>query len=247
MSGPESGPEGERIQKVLARAGVASRRAIEEMIVRGRIRVNGERVELGRRINASKDLVEVDGSRVPLSAGLVYYLVNKPVGVVSTASDDEGRETVIDLLDDVDARVYPVGRLDLDSEGALLLTNDGELAQRLTHPRFGVTKTYVAEVEGSVKDKTVRQLARGVELEDGFTGPARTRLVERSPGGTLVEIVLSEGRNREVRRMLEAVGHPVRRLVRTAIGPLMLGRLKPATYRKLKPEEVRELYRAGGL
>ena len=247
MSGPASGPEGERIQKVLARAGVASRRAIEEMIVRGRIRVNGQRVELGRRIDSSKDLVEVDGSRVPLSADLVYYLVNKPVGVVSTASDDEGRETVIDLLDDVDARVYPVGRLDLDSEGALLLTNDGELAQRLTHPSFGVTKTYVAEVEGSVKDKTVRQLARGVELEDGFTGPARTRLVERSPGGTLIEIVLAEGRNREVRRMLEAVGHPVRRLVRTAIGPLMLGRLKPATYRKLKPEEVRELYRAGGL
>ena len=247
MSGQESGPEGERIQKVLARAGVASRRAIEEMIVRGRIRVNGERVELGRRIDSSKDLVEVDGSRVPLSADLVYYLVNKPVGVVSTASDDEGRETVIDLLDDVDARVYPVGRLDLDSEGALLLTNDGELAQRLTHPRFGVTKTYVAEVEGSVKDKTVRQLARGVELEDGFTGPARARLVERSPGGTLIEIVLAEGRNREVRRMLEAVGHPVRRLVRTAIGPLMLGRLKPATYRKLKLEEVRELYRAGGL
>jgi len=245
MSGPESGPEGERIQKVLARAGVASRRAIEEMIVKGRIRVNGERVELGRRIDSSKDLVEVDGSRVPLSADLVYYLMNKPIGVVTTASDEEGRETVIDLLDDVDARVYPVGRLDLDSEGALILTNDGDLAQRLTHPSFGVPKTYLAEVEGSVKDKTVRQLARGVELDDGFTGPARTRLVERSPGGTLIEIVLSEGRNREVRRMLEAVGHPVRRLVRTAIGPLMLGRLKPATYRKLKPEEVRELYRAG--
>jgi 23S rRNA pseudouridine2605 synthase len=247
MSGPESGPEGERIQKVLARAGVASRRAIEEMIVRGRIRVNGERVELGRRIDSSKDVVEVDGSRVPLSADLVYLLMNKPVGVVATASDEEGRETVIDLLDDIDARVYPVGRLDLDSEGALLLTNDGDLALRLTHPRFGVAKTYVAEVEGSVKDRTVRQLARGVELEDGVTGPARTRLVERSPGGTLIEIVLAEGRNRQVRRMLEAVGHPVRRLVRTAIGPLMLGRLKPATYRRLKPEEVRELYRAGGL
>jgi len=247
MSGTGSGPEGERIQKVLARAGVASRRAVEEMIVRGRIRVNGERVELGRRIDPSKDLVEVDGSRVPLSADLVYYLMNKPVGVVTTADDDEGRETVIDLLDDLDARVYPVGRLDLDSEGALLLTNDGDLALRLTHPRFGVSKTYLAEVEGSVKDRTVRQLVRGVELDDGVTGPARARLVERAPGGTLIEITVSEGRKRQVRRMLEAVGHPVRRLVRTAIGPLMLGRLKPATYRRLRPDEVRELYRAAGL
>lgn len=246
MSRKESAPEGERIQKVLARAGVASRRAIEEMIVRGRIRVNGKRVELGRRIDPSKDLVEVDGSRVPLSADLVYYLMNKPVGVVTTASDEAGRETVIDLLDDVDTRVYPVGRLDLDSGGALLLTNDGDLALRLTHPRFGVHKTYLAEVEGSVKDKTVRQIARGVEL-DGMTAPARARLVERTPGGTLIEISLAEGRNRQVRRMLEAVGHPVRHLVRTAIGPLMLGRLKPATYRRLKPDEVRELYRAAGL
>ena len=247
MSGTGSGPQGERIQKVLARAGVASRRTIEEMIVRGRIRVNGGRVELGRRIDVSKDLVEVDGSRVPLSADLVYYLMNKPPGVVTTADDDEGRETVIDLLDDVDVRVYPVGRLDLDSEGALLLTNDGDLALRLTHPRFGVSKTYLAEVEGSVKDRTVRQIARGIELDDGVTGPARARLVERAPGGTLIEITVSEGRNRQVRRMLESVGHPVRRLVRTAIGPLMLGRLKPATYRRLRPDEVRELYRAAGL
>jgi 23S rRNA pseudouridine2605 synthase len=247
MTGPGSSPEGERIQKVLARAGVASRRAIEEMIVRGRIRVNGERVELGRRIDISKDIVEVDGSRVPLAADLVHYLMNKPVGVVTTASDEEGRETVMDLLDDIDVRVYPVGRLDLDSEGAVLLTNDGDLAHHLTHPRYGVSKTYLAEVEGSVRDKTVRRLARGVELEDGVTGPAKTRLIERSPGGTLIEITLSEGRNRQIRRMLESVGHPVRRLVRTGIGPLMLGRLKPATYRRLKPEEVRELYRAAGL
>lgn len=247
MSPRESVPKGERIQKVLARAGVASRRAIEEMIVGGRIRVNGKRAELGRRIDASKDVVEVDGSRVPLAAELVYYLMNKPVGVVTTASDEADRETVIDLLDDVDARVYPVGRLDLDSGGALLLTNDGDLALRLTHPRYGVHKTYLAEVEGSVKDKTVRQIAKGVELEDGVTAPMRARLVERTPGGTLIEISLAEGRNRQIRRMLEAVGHPVRRLVRTAIGPLMLGRLKPATYRRLKPDEVRELYRAAGL
>ena len=239
-------PEGERIQKVLARAGVASRRAVEEMIVRGRIRVNGGRVELGLRIDPSKDIVEIDGSRVPLQAELAYYLVNKPVGVVTTARDEQNRETVLDLLE-VETRVYPVGRLDIESEGAVLLTNDGELALRLTHPRYGVGKTYLVEVGGGVKEKTVRTLARGVELTDGMTAPAEARLVERSPSGTLIEITLTEGRNRQVRRMFEAVGHPVHRLVRTAIGPLMLGRLKPGTYRKLRLEEVRKLYRAAGL
>jgi 23S rRNA pseudouridine2605 synthase len=239
-------PEGERIQKVLARAGVASRRAVEEMIVRGRIRVNGGRVELGMRIDPSKDLVEIDGSRVPLRAELAYYLVNKPVGVVTTASDEQNRETVLDLIE-VETRVYPVGRLDIESEGAVLLTNDGELALRLTHPRYGVAKTYLVEVGGGVKERTVRTLARGVELSDGMTAPAPARLVERSPRATLIEISLTEGRNRQIRRMFEAVGHPVQRLVRTAIGPLMLGRLKPGTYRKLRPEEVRNLYRAAGL
>ncbi|MDQ3772578.1 MAG: rRNA pseudouridine synthase [Actinomycetota bacterium] len=243
--GPET-PTGERIQKVLARAGVASRRAVEEMIVRGRIRVNGERVALGRRIDASKDIVEVDGSRVPLSTDLAYYLVNKPVGVVTTAHDEEGRETVMDLLE-VEVRVYPVGRLDMDSEGVVLLTNDGELAQRLTHPSFGVPKTYLVEASGSVKEKSLRALARGVELDDGVTAPAEVRLVEKNPRGTLVEMSITEGRNRQIRRMFDAVGHPVRRLVRTAIGPLMLGRLKPATYRKLRPDEVMSLYRAAGL
>jgi len=243
--GPET-PTGERIQKVLARAGVASRRAVEEMIVRGRIRVNGERVALGRRIDAAKDIVEVDGSRVPLSTDLAYYLVNKPVGVVTTAHDEEGRETVMDLLE-VEVRVFPVGRLDMDSEGAVLLTNDGELAQRLTHPSFSVPKTYLVETSGSVKEKSLRALARGVELDDGVTTPAEVRLVEKNPRGTLVEMSITEGRNRQIRRMFDAVGHPVRRLVRTAIGPLMLGRLKPATYRKLRPDEVMSLYRAAGL
>jgi 23S rRNA pseudouridine2605 synthase len=153
---------------------------------------------------------------------------------------------VLDLIE-VDSRVYPVGRLDIESEGAVLLTNDGELALRLTHPRYGVGKTYLVEVGGGVKERTVRGLARGVELEDGMTAPAQVRLVERSPSGTLIEITLEEGRNRQVRRMFEAVGHPVQRLVRTAIGPLMLGRLKPGTYRKLRLEEIRSLYRAAGL
>ncbi|MGH2737091.1 MAG: pseudouridine synthase, partial [Actinomycetota bacterium] len=173
-------------------------------------------------------------------------LLNKPEGVVTSADDEKGRTTVLDLVD-APARVWPVGRLDLDTSGALLLTNDGELTLRLTHPRYGVPKTYLAEVAGSVAVKTLRALARGIELDDGRTAPAKTSLVERIAGGCLVEISLVEGRNRQVRRMFEAVGHPVRRLARTGVGPLMLGRLKPGTLRRLAPAEVRALYRAGGL
>lgn len=240
------GAEGERIQKVLARAGVASRRAVEEMIVAGRVRVNGEPARLGQRVDASKDKVEVDGSRIPLREDLVHYLANKPVGVVSTAADPEGRPTVVDLADPA-TRVWPVGRLDLDSEGAVILTNDGELTNRLTHPSYGVAKTYVVEVQGSVQNRVARLLARGVELEDGLTAPAEVQVLERAKGGSLVELVLREGRNRQVRRMMEAVGHPVRRLVRTKIGPVALGRLRPGTVRRLSPEEIRALYRAVGL
>lgn len=238
--------EGERIQKVLARAGVASRRAVEEMIVAGRVRVNGEPARLGQRVDASKDKVEVDGSRIPLREDLVHYLANKPVGVVSTAADPEGRPTVVDLADPA-TRVWPVGRLDLDSEGAVILTNDGELTNRLTHPSYGVAKTYVVEVQGSVPNRVARLLARGIELEDGLTAPAEVQVVERAKGGSLVELVLREGRNRQVRRMMDAVGHPVRRLVRTKIGPVALGRLRPGTVRRLSPEEVRALYREVGL
>lgn len=234
--------EGERLQKVLARAGVGSRRAVEGLIVAGRIRVNGTPARLGQRVDPSKDEVEVDGSKVPLQPGLVYYLLNKPVGVVTTASDERGRPTVADLVD-LDVRVWAVGRLDVDTEGALLVTNDGDLTMRLTHPRYSFPKTYVAEVAGSVGGRALRRLARGVDLDDGPTAPARVRLVERVPGGSLVELTLTEGRNRQVRRMLEAVGHPVRRLVRVALGPLMLGRLKPGAFRRLGPEEVRLLYR----
>lgn len=241
-----SDAEGERLQKVLARAGVGSRRAIERLIEQGRVRVNGRRAELGRRIDASKDIVEVDGSRVPLGTDLVHYLLNKPAGVVTTASDPEGRPTVLDLID-VEARVWPVGRLDYDTEGALILTNDGELTHRLTHPSYEVTKTYLAEVRGAPGRGALGRLARGVELEDGRSAPAKARLVSQAGGAGLVEITLSEGRKRQVRRMLEAIGHPVERLVRTGIGPLMLGRLKPGTIRRLSLEEVRALYRACGL
>ncbi|MBW3594635.1 MAG: rRNA pseudouridine synthase [Actinobacteria bacterium] len=235
--------DGERLQKVLAHAGLGSRRAVEEMITAGRIRVNGVQAELGRRIDPEKDKVEVDGSVVPLRADLVYYLLNKPEGVVTTAADPEGRPTVLDVVD-VGERVWPVGRLDIGSEGALIVTNDGDLTQRLTHPRYHVPRTYVAHVQGAVGHKVLMKLARGIDLDDGPTAPARVGLVERLPGGSLVEITITEGRNRQVRRMFEAVGHPVTRLVRRAIGPLELGRLKPGDYRRLSPSEVQSLYRA---
>jgi len=235
--------EGERLQKVLARAGIGSRRVVEEMIEAGRIRVNGERARLGRRIDADNDVVEVDGSVVPLAGDLTYYLLNKPAGVVSTAADPEGRPTVLDMVD-VEHRVWPVGRLDIETEGAILLTNDGELTLRLTHPRYEVPRTYLVEAQGTVGHRAVRALTRGVELEDGMTAPAEVSVVERLPGGTLLEMTIREGRNRQVRRMMEAVGHPVRRLVRVAIAQLRLGHLRPGSFRRLSPEEVRALYRA---
>ncbi|MEA2476429.1 MAG: rRNA synthase [Actinomycetota bacterium] len=235
----------ERVQKVLARAGVGSRRAIEDMIRAGRISVNGRRAELGDRIDRHKDKVEVDGSRVPLAADLEYYLVNKPLGVVSTADDPEGRPIVADLVD-TGARVWPVGRLDIDSEGAVIVTNDGDLALGLTHPRYEVAKTYLCEVDGAVDNRAIKALRSGVVLDDGPTGPAHARIVERGPRTTLVEITITEGRNREVRRMIEAVGHRAVRLVRVAIGPLKLGRLKPGGARALTDAEVRALYRAFG-
>jgi 23S rRNA pseudouridine2605 synthase len=238
--------EKERLQKVLARAGLGSRRAVEDMIAAGRIRVNGEPAELGRRVDPTKDIVEVDGSRYPLDTDLVYYLMNKPVGVVTTASDPDGRTTVLDLVDP-HVRVWSVGRLDVDTEGALVLTNDGELTQALTHPSRGVAKTYLAEVAGGVKVRTLKRLARGVDLEDGPTAPATVGLVERLASGSLVEITITEGRNRQVRRMFAAVGHPVRKLARVAIGPVRLGRLKPGTVRRMSPAEVRSLFKESGL
>ena len=239
-------PEGERLQKVLAHAGLGSRRSIEELIAAGRVKVNGRRARLGVRVDPSKDEVEVDGSRVPLEHDLVHYVLNKPAGVVSTASDPEGRPTVVELLD-VPSRVWPVGRLDTDSEGLLIVTNDGDLTHRLTHPSYEVPKTYLAEVKGTVGSRAIKQLIAGVELEDGPTTRAKVSLVEATRGGTLLEITITEGRNRQVRRMCEAVGHPVKRLVRTTLGPLHLGRLKPGTFRRLSLEEVRALYRACGL
>jgi pseudouridine synthase len=237
---------GQRLQKVLAAAGVGSRRQVESLIAAGRVAVNGQLARLGRRIDPSKDAVEVDGSRVPLEARLVYYLLNKPRGVITTASDPAERPSVLDFVE-VGQRVWPVGRLDADTEGALLLTNDGELTRRLTHPSFQITKRYVAEVRGHVGKQTLRTLARGVPLADGLTAPAQVRLLQRRRGSSLVEVTLTEGRNRQVRRMLDHVGHPAVRLTRTAIGPLMLGHLRVGNVRRLGLEEVTSLYRSCGL
>jgi 23S rRNA pseudouridine2605 synthase len=229
-------PGGDRLQKVLARVGVGSRRVCEELIVDGRVTVNGSVPVLGRRVDPAVDLVELDGVPLPIRPDLVHYLLNKPAGVVSTAEDTHGRPTVVSLVPD-EPRVYPVGRLDMDSEGLLVLTNDGELTHRLTHPSFGVPKEYLVHVEGEPTSGEVRRLREGVELEDGPTAPARVAVVAPD----LLRIVIHEGRNRQVRRMCDAVGHPVRRLVRTRIGPLTDPSLGPGSYRTLTFDEVRSL------
>ena len=235
-------PTGDRLQKALAHAGLGSRRAMEELIADGRVTVNGRVAELGQRVDPRKDLVEVDGSRVPLAPDLVYYLLNKPPGVVVSADDERGRRTVYDLVDAAE-RIWAVGRLDIESEGALLMTNDGDLTERLTHPRYAVPKTYLAWVKGRPDSKALRTLARGVELDDGRTSPAEVDLVETAGGASLVELTITEGRNRQVRRMMDAVGHPVMRLARTSIGPLGLGHLRPGSARRLSPFEVQALYK----
>ena len=231
--------DGERLQKVLARVGLGSRRVCEELIGEGRVTVDGAVAELGCRVNVESARIEVDGAPVGVRPGLVYYLLNKPAGVVTTASDPHDRPTVVDLVPD-DPRVFPVGRLDAQTEGLLLLTNDGDLAHRLTHPSFGVDKEYLAEVEGRPSPAAVRRLREGVVLDDGRTAPARAALVEAS----VLRITIHEGRNRQVRRMCEAVGHPVARLVRTRIGPLVDRSLAPGSHRTLVAEEMQALRRA---
>ena len=227
------------MQKILARAGLGSRRACEELIVAGRVRVNGEIATLGDRADPEADRVEVDGAVVGVRPGLVHYLMNKPAGVVTTAADPQGRPTVVGLVPP-EPRVFPVGRLDVDTEGLLLLTNDGELAHRLTHPSFGVDKEYLTEVEGRPARGALRRLREGVELDDGLTAPAKVSVV----GDGLLRITIHEGRNRQVRRMCDAVGHPVRRLVRVRIGPIADRRLAPGQWRPLAQDEVRALERA---
>lgn len=232
-------PEGERLQKVLARVGIGSRRASEELIGDGRVTVNGEVAVLGRRVDPETDRIEVDGVPLSVRPGLVYYLLNKPPGVVTTAADPQGRPTVVELVP-AEPRVFPVGRLDAATEGLLLLTNDGDLAHHLTHPRYGVEKEYLAQVRGTPAPAALRALREGVDLEDGRTAPAKVTLVP--PDG--LRVVIHEGRNRQVRRMCEAVGHPVRRLVRVRIGSVADRSLPPGQWRPLRVAELRALERA---
>lgn len=232
-------PEGARLQKVLAGAGLGSRRACEELISAGRVTVNGSPAHLGQRADPRRDRIAVDGAPLPGREGLVYYLLNKPLGVVSTASDPEGRATVVDLAPP-GQRVFPVGRLDVASEGLLLLTNDGELAYHLTHPTFGVQKEYVVEFEGALCREEVGRLRRGVELDDGLTAPARVQEL----GPRAARVAIHEGRNRQVRRMFDAIGHPVTRLVRVRIGPLSDNKLAPGEVRPLTSREVMALWGA---
>jgi 23S rRNA pseudouridine2605 synthase len=236
--GPTDG-DGVRLQKVLAQAGIGSRRTCEELIERRRVRVNGEVAVLGRRVDPATDVIEVDGAQIGVRPGLVHYLLNKPSGVITTASDTHGRRTVLDLVPS-EPRVFPVGRLDGETEGLLLLTNDGDLAHRLTHPSFGVDKEYLVEVDGDPHRGVVRRLREGVELDDGMTAPAKVAVL----GDRLLRITIHEGRNRQVRRMCEAVGTPVVRLVRTRIGPLVDRTLAPGEWRPLTQDEVRALERA---
>jgi 23S rRNA pseudouridine2605 synthase len=232
--------EGERLQKVLAALGFGSRRACEILIAEGRVLVNGAVAVLGARVSAEVDQVTVDGAPVGVRPGLVHYLVNKPRGVVTTASDPQRRPTVVELVP-AEPRVFPVGRLDLDTEGLILLTNDGTLANAIAHPSTGVEKEYLVEVHGGrVSPSGLRHLREGVELEDGRTAPAR--VTQPSPG--VLRIAIHEGRNRQVRRMCSAVGHEVRRLVRVRIGPISDRRLAPGDWRELLSDEVIALGRA---
>ncbi|RKT56595.1 pseudouridine synthase [Saccharothrix australiensis] len=244
----DQGPEGIRLQKVLAKAGIASRRVAEELIELGRVQVDGEVVrEQGRRIDPETAVVHVDGVRVVLKDDVVTLVLNKPRGVLSTMHDETHRPCVGDYLVHRKERLFHVGRLDADTEGLLLLTNDGDLAHRLMHPSYGVSKTYVAEVPGPVAKDVGKRLRAGIELEDGPVKVDSFKLLSSAPGRALVEVVIHEGRKHIVRRLLEAVGHPVESLVRTAVGEVRLGNQRPGSMRVLNRQEVGSLYKAVGL
>jgi len=242
ISGELASDDGERLQKVLARTGWGSRRECEILIEDGRVKVNDEVAVLGRRVKTATDKVEVDGVTIGVAPGLVYYLLNKPVDVITTAKDTHGRQTVIELVP-LEPRVFPVGRLDAETEGLLILTNDGELGHRLTHPSFGIEKEYLAHVDCSsygVSESALKKLRDGIELDDGITSPAEVGQLQ--PG--VLRIVIHEGRNRQIRRMCDAVGHPVERLVRVRVGPLIDRTLAPGKWRHLTTAEVVSLNQA---
>jgi 23S rRNA pseudouridine2605 synthase len=234
--------EGERLQKTLARAGFGSRRACEILISEGRVTIDGRVAQLGNRVDPDIQVICVDGSLAPTAQNTVYFLLNKPDGVVTTASDPHGRTTVLELVDSP-VRIFPVGRLDMNTEGLLILTNDGRLAHLLTHPSSGIPKEYLVRVEGDPSPAAIRRLRDGVELEDGMTSPAQVSRVSEG----LLRIVIHEGRNRQVRRMCAAVGHDVTRLVRTRIGPIQDATLSPGSSRQLSLAEVRRLMQAVGM
>jgi 23S rRNA pseudouridine2605 synthase len=241
-------PGGVRLQKVLAAAGVGSRRRCEELIGEGRVEVDGETVRrYGARVDPQRQIIRVDGRRIPARQDLVYLALNKPAGVLTTMSDDRGRPTIAGFLGDHSERLYHVGRLDYDTEGLMLLMNDGDLAHRLAHPRYGVLKTYLADVPGPLPRDLGRRLITGIELEDGVASADKFRVIERAGSRALVEITVHEGRKHIVRRMLAEAGHPVSRLVRTHVGPVALGSLRPGTTRALSTREIGDLYAAVGL
>lgn len=231
-----------RLQKLLANHGIASRRVIEEMIVEGRIYVNDEMAILGTKASLD-DKIEIDDSPVVLNSEKKYFLLNKPLGVISTAFDEQGRQSVVDLID-TDLRIFPVGRLDANTTGLIILTNDGELTHRLTHPSYGIEKKYVAELEGEVSDATIELLRNGVDLDDGKTSDAKVRISARKTDVTLIEITIHEGRNRQIRRMGEAINHKVISLNRIGVGPIADQNLKVGEYRELNPKEIFELFDA---
>jgi 23S rRNA pseudouridine2605 synthase len=240
--------QGVRLQRVLADAGVASRRRCEDLIAAGRVEVDGEIVSrLGTRVDPRSVTIRVDGTRIPVSPDKVYLVVNKPRGVVSSMADEQDRPDLRTLLTGRSERLFHVGRLDTDTDGLLILTNDGEFAHRLAHPSFELSKTYVAEVDGSVGPAVLRRLRDGVQLDDGPIAVDATRLLSTNRGRSIVELVIHEGRNRIVRRLLDHVGHPVRRLSRTAIGPVRLGDLRSGTTRELTGDELGVLLDAVGL
>ena len=247
MSSDPTSSSGVRLQKVLAKAGVGSRRASEQLIAEGRVTVDGVIADLGSRIDPEATVVRVDGERINIREDLVYLALNKPVGVITAMSDPHGRPTVGDLIADRPERLFHVGRLDADTEGLLILTNDGEFANRLAHPSHGVVKTYVAEVAGPVDPKLGSRLRTGVELDDGPVEVDGFRVLDAVGGRALVEVSLHEGRKHIVRRLLAEVGHPVRKLVRISVGPVRLGDQRSGTVRALTAGELAALYRELGL
>ncbi len=237
-----------RLQKILSEAGIASRRKCEDYIIAGRVKVNGKVItELGSKADPNVDLIEFDNKPVIIPGKKTYIMLNKPSGYITSLKDPEQRPVITELLEGLEKKVFPVGRLDFKSEGLILLTNDGILSQRLTHPRYKIEKEYLIWCLGKVSSKTANKLAEGIYLDDGFTLPAKVQIIDRLQKETLLKIIIKEGRKRQIRRMMEAQGHIVKRLVRIRIGPIVLKRLKPGQWRNLKLKEVSLLYKATGL